>query len=687
MGFAMASSRTRLKQRAALVVLCLVVFGLCLAVAFVYGTSFAPPAARANVTVVEVAANKPPPPAPEPTPLPPQPATAPELSEAAKLALKREGYRNRLEKLGVKTPEFLWFQSERILIWAQVPESEQHTSEKRWYAETMRSVATPAAIEEWLTAYEAEYGECNAGREGEAPLTAILFRNSYAFRRWVWDNDRYTVPIWAGGLYHTKRDVSLVPADGYWVRILEVLRHETFHAFQFRCAPSCSDHSWFVEGSASWVERADIRNGKLQRGDWEIRAYYGYFRYLLRCGVTLDIRRLMKLSPQEFYADPMVNYLASYLLVDYILDRSDLRPVYFEYWKLMRAGKSADAAFEATFGKLDLEALNKRFLQRVRSSPVNYQMPRMTRDAATAAAPNAALPMPQLSEETDDDPPDEALEKLKGAGFDVERDYPIDGAVEKIVICIDSSKPSGIEGMDLSKFGRWLGCCSYSTEMYLRPEAYGLPTDPPFSLRVLYILVQSVLDGKEAAFSSATGFKPDAELVEHIRTWASGAIEFKSIRECYQAAVRAYAGPALNGRPAVTLLDFRSDIVRCSGAAGELASVEMMFDRLQTERERTKAAGSDTSDWSKALLEACALAGEKRTAVLFFTNSAPSGAQTGDSSALCADVLNAWKRSGATKHTKLILIGAPGAQHETLGDLAKLIPASRRDDWVARFGK
>lgn len=674
----MPSSRTSLKQRAALAVLSLVVFASCLGGAFVYGTSFAPPATRGNLTIIEAAQNKPAPPVPEATPPAPQPVAAPELSEAAKLALKREEYRNRLEAMGIKAPAYRWFQSERVLVWAQLPDPKSDARDEEWYTSTYPNAASPAMLENWLSAFEADYGECDAGRNGQPPVTAIVFRRDYDFRRWVWQNENYTVPSWAGGLYLHSRDVALVPCGEYWRSDADVLCHEVFHAFQFRCAPTCSNHSWFVEGSASWVQRAEIHNGKLRRGTWDIRGYYGYLRYLLRCGVKVDVRDLFALSPEQFYANPLVNYLAAYLLVDFILEHEELRAVYFEYWKLLRSGKSADDAFRATFGKLDLEALNKRFIGRVRTTPVSYFLPRLICDAPRAKAPNQPLPMPELTEEQDDEGVDVALQKLKEAGFDINRPFPIDRPMERVAICADSSEPASIENLNQRAFNRWLNCCNWATDMYSRPQSFGLPQEPPLSLAVLFILIESVLDGKEAAFCEATGIRLPKDLPEYLRAWASGEIEFKTMRECYVAAANAYLGGQQQSVVNLVVLDFRSDVISSEGWRPTTGKLEQVFDSVQRARKRANKEKETGCDWFKALSAAATSVSDRRGIVLFFTHSRPGG-ETGA-------ILDEWRRK-AGRRTSLLLVGAPGADAAALEEIAKLAPGAKLDDWQIRFGK
>ena len=291
------------------------------------------------------------------------------LIEGSATAGDLSGFQDHF-RAGFKSPEIdrtSWenTDAERVSIWrrpdATLPDEETDDQKGVPLKRRRQETVDQKAVTSWLEAIEAEFGKTEiSAKDGAKPLDILIFEDPSQFHKFALKRLRIEIPVWSAGFYSSGWEVVAVPVNPK-VCMAEVLRHEMFHAVQSRLARKSLLIPWFSEGTAEWLDKAPPVNGVLQTNNSFASMAYGYLGNLVKNGLELRLRKFMQLTLEDFYANPKMSYLMAYCLVDFLRGEEDYRPVYFEFWELLKEGVDAGNAFARTFGSLDFEALVRRF--------------------------------------------------------------------------------------------------------------------------------------------------------------------------------------------------------------------------------------------------------------------------------------------------------------------------------------
>lgn len=582
----------------------------------------------------------------------------------------------------------------------------------------------------WLEAMEFEYGKTNFGMAPDnLPFDMVIFGSSAEYQDFSRRRLRLNVPSWSAGFYSTAWDVACAPVLEN-TSLAEVLRHEMFHGLQAHLAPHSLLVPWFAEGSAEWLDKAPPQGNQLRTHRDFAGAAYGYLATLIDQGYELNLREFLALDMPAFYARPELHYLTAYCFVDFLRNEEDLREVYFQFWKLMVGGASADAAFDRSFGLHDLDEIQRRFLAKLRAAPRTTRAPRFTHDGA----PEFFDRMPaRLSGDTAPVQPGkvsdawyEVLGKLEAAGFSVAANGYLRGNYDRIVIAIDhtQSMDQRLDSavFDFDALGRWLFSMRYAGTLSLKRTTLGADNEEEVPPAVLMTLVDAVLTGRSEAFVAASGIKVGPEVEKDIRTnWDRSDLQGRFIdrypkRELARITAESIAWywGTRQEQANVTVVDFNtaahtgtiSAPFSVKGQVSVRTPIQTLFRDLERKhRTPNGLAGADT-DWWQALqqaLEAAGAGGSNRVACMFFTDGPNSAGfyghlETGrndelymrDQKTMARSFAEAWINAGLGEQgttSVMQLVALPGAEAQGLEEITAACPQAKLDAWWPRFKK
>ncbi|MCC6466428.1 MAG: hypothetical protein IT463_13900 [Planctomycetes bacterium] len=588
----------------------------------------------------------------------------------------------------------------------------------------LQETVTAAVATSWLEALEAEFG--NANFDSDRPLDVVVFPDPPAYLDFSQKRLRLNVPAWSSGFYSPGWEVICLPLRPD-VCTAEVVRHEMFHALQDRLAPASLLVPWFAEGTAEWLDKSPPENGHLVTLDGFRALAWGYLATLVDRGMKLDLPGLLALDLAGFYANPELNYLLAYVFVDFVRGEEDLRPVYFEFWNLMRGGTDPQSAFARTFGVLDMEDLTRRMLDRMRRSPRSLEPPRFSHDVPEqfferAPAKLGGAPTPAAREDVIAGGWFDVLGKLEKAGFDTGRLSFLKGDFDVLVVAIDHSESMELrldaETFDFEAFSRWLFAVRFAGTLTINRTAPSGPRNEEVPPEVLITLVDSVLTGRVKAFEEASGIVVSDKLQKDIAgnydrfEWKPAMLQKMRKREiCLQTAQSiAWYWGVRQDKARVAVVDFHAEALSKQGelnfARTSFTPLERLFKETeQANKNRPGMAGADT-DWWKALRGVLGAASElqaRRVACLFFTDGPNSTGQYGhlesgrrddlyqrDQEQMAQAFAGDWSSAGLGREDQpsvLQFVALPGAEAQGLEHFTAACPQARLDAWAQHFAK
>jgi tetratricopeptide (TPR) repeat protein len=158
------------------------------------------------------------------------------------------------------------------------------------------------------------------------------------------------------------------PVGSLYQDSMDTMFHEGFHQFLDYFVADAP--YWFNEGIAEYFGPSEIVPGsggrKLRIGVVVKERGEGMTRYaVIRAALAgkrkerpTPIRELLKLDGEAFMKSADLHYAESWSFVHFLMHGSPAgKGLLLGYFKALRAGKDADAAFDETFGKVDLDAL------------------------------------------------------------------------------------------------------------------------------------------------------------------------------------------------------------------------------------------------------------------------------------------------------------------------------------------
>lgn len=658
-----------------------------------------------------------------------------DISPAEWDMLVEEGIR-QFRRPDVATEAHRIERSPRVAIWlrqgARLPpgENEAPPGVSIPLGRRLQEAVSAETAGRWLEAMESEYGRTDFGAApANLPFDIVIFGSAFEYQEYSRKRLGLNVPAWSAGFYSSVWDVACTPILET-TSLAEVLRHEMFHGLQAHLAPQSLLVPWFAEGSAEWLDKAPPQGGKPRTHRDFASAAAGYLATLVDQGYVLNLREFLALDVPAFYARPELHYLLAYCFVDFLRAEEDLREVYFRFWKLMVEGATAQNAFDRSFGLLDLDDLQRRFLARLRASPRNSRAPRFTHDGAPeffdrmpARLEGHAAP---AAEGKISDAWYEILGKLEAAGFSVPSTTYLRGSYDRVVIAIDHTE-SMDQRMDPKLFdhdalGRWLFSMRYAGTLSLKRATPAGDNEEEVPPAVLMTLVDAVLTGRTEAFVAASGIKIGPEVEKDIRTnWERSDLQGRVLEHYRRRELARITAESIlwywatrQTEADVTVADFHVAVqtrslkaaFRTKGQVSQRTPVQDLFRELE-QRHRAPAglSGADT-DWWQALQTVVAQAAGsdgKRVACLLFTDGPNSTGFYGHLEAgrndeiymrdqrnmarAFAELWNASGLGGDGATSVMQLVALPGAEAQGLEELTVACPQARLDAWWPRFRK
>lgn len=642
----------------------------------------------------------------------------------------------RFLKPDVATDAHIIERAPRVAIWlrqgARLPkgESEAPPGVSIPLGRRLQEGVNAEVATRWLEAMESEYGKTDFGAApANLPFDMVLFGSAAEYQDYSRRRLALNVPSWSAGFYSNAWDVACSPILET-TSLAEVLRHEMFHGLQAHLAPHSLLIPWFSEGSAEWLDKAPPLGGTLRTHKDFASAAYGYLATLIDQGYTLNLREFLALDMQSFYARPELHYLFAYCFVDFLRTEDDLREVYFKFWKLLVEGASAENAFDRSFGLLDLDDIQRRFLARLRAAPRNTRAPRFTHDGAPdffdqmpARLEGAATP---AVEGKVNDAWFEVLGKLEAAGFNVAATGYLKGDYDRIVVAIDHSESMDqrldAETFDHEALGRWMFSMRYAGTLSLKRTTVSGDASEEVPPAVLMALVEAVITNKTEAFVAASGIKVGPEVEKDIRTgWERSDLQGKYLEKFRKRDLARLCAESIawywgtrQDQANVTVVDFHTTAqsgskqaaFRTKGQQSAGSPIQDLFRDLELKNKApTGMTGADT-DWWQALQKVLAGAGEggsTRVACMFFTDGPNSAGFFGhleagrndelymrDQKTMAQAFAEAWNNAGlGTEGTTSVMqfVALPGAEAQGLEEVTVTCPQAKLDAWWPRFKK
>ncbi len=201
------------------------------------------------------------------------------------------------------------------------------------------------------------------GDEGDATRRAqvIVFQTEEAYKTYaeLTMNDRAEHSL---GYFHPHyQQLLFFEAGGDREATLRVTRHEAFHHFVRHIVPNIP--IWANEGMAEYFGASAVdESGRVRETGLIQVGRLANLRQAFELGFEgVAFADVMTMSQAEFYAQPLgpIHYAQAWSMVHFFFSRPDTEAALKSYIGELRDGASTEAAFEATFGQLDLDALQK----------------------------------------------------------------------------------------------------------------------------------------------------------------------------------------------------------------------------------------------------------------------------------------------------------------------------------------
>jgi len=642
----------------------------------------------------------------------------------------------RFRKPDVATEAYLIERSARVAIWlrqgARLPqgETEAPPGVSIPLGRRLQEGVNAETAARWLEAMESEYGKTDFGAAPSGlPFDIVIFGSAAEYQEFSRRRLGLNVPNWSAGFYSNAWDVACAPVLET-TSLAEVLRHEMFHGVQAHLAPQSLLVPWFAEGSAEWLDKSPPLNDVLRTHKDFASAAYGYLATLIDQGYTLNLREFLALEVQAFYARPELHYLTAYCFVDFLRTEDDLREVYFKFWKLMVEGASASNAFDRTFGLLDLDDVQRRFLARLRAAPRNTRAPRFTHDGAPeffdnmpARLDGAATP---AVEGKVSDAWFEVLGKLEAAGFNVAATGYLKGDYDRIVVAIDHTETMELrldpKSFDFDALGRWMYSMRYAGTLSLKRTSVSGDTQEEVPPAVLMALVEAVITDKTDEFVAASGIKIGPEVEKDILNgWEKSDLQGKYLEKFRKRDLARMCAESIawywgtrQDQADVTIVDFHTDALsatkksafRTKGQQSAGSPIQDLMREMELKNKFPQGMTGADTDWWQALQKTVAGAsedGSTRVACMFFTDGPNSAGfyghlETGrneetylrDQKTMAQAFAEAWQAAGLGAEgtiSVMQLVALPGAEAQGLEELTVACPQAKLDAWWPRFKK
>ena len=168
------------------------------------------------------------------------------------------------------------------------------------------------------------------------------------------------------GLFSPWYGQMILYEDAEAEETLNVIAHEGFHQYLLTVLPDGAP-IWFNEGMAEYVGATRIEKGKVVETGGIQEGRLRNLKDALKYGwKPLPFAEIMQESRAEFYGvNAAFKYAQAWSMIHFFMkgDSGKWRPVLKEYIERLAAGDTAEEAYEATFAKQDLAALQKAWHQ------------------------------------------------------------------------------------------------------------------------------------------------------------------------------------------------------------------------------------------------------------------------------------------------------------------------------------
>ncbi|MHC4839357.1 MAG: vWA domain-containing protein [Planctomycetota bacterium] len=655
------------------------------------------------------------------------------LNDGTATTEENEGFQSQFNAL-FKNPDLAtesWerLDTTRVSMWQRstvaLPEAEIGDALDVPLKRRRQEAVNKLAVGGWLDAIEAEYGKAGfESKPGSKPLDILVFRDPDQYREFALKRLRIEIPKWSAGFFTSGWEVVAVPVNPK-VCLAEVIRHEMFHALQSRLAPKSLTIPWFSEGTAEWLDKAPPENGVLQTNSIFANMAYGYLGNLIQNGLKLKLRAFMNLQLKDFYANPKMNYLMAYCLVDFLRTEEEYRPIYFEFWELLKQGIENDMAFARTLGGLDFESLTRRFKDRIAKAPTRRAAPRFLNDPKVdyldqMPAVLPTVPVPTANEGEIAPGWYDALEKLEQHGFDTSKATYLAEQYDELVVAVDSSETMGSRikdpTFDFDALSRWLFSMRYAPSLKLTRKSKDGKRNEAVPPAIIMTLVESVILDKVDDFKSATGISVSSKIQSDIKKgWKGFVLNSKTLMKASKRELARYTAESIawywgvrQNKSRVTVIDFnskvvvKSDSVTFAKSSNPLAS---LFKQTESNKPPKYSDGVDC-DWWAALQKIINIGsenGSKKFAFIMLTDGPNSSGTYGhteggrdpdqyllDQQKMAKLFSEDWQMANlgaANRPSVLQIVAMPGAEGEGLDELPKACPQARLDEWIPRFKK
>ena len=634
------------------------------------------------------------------------------------------------EKPDVAATAYTIDAGQRTAIWlregAVIPESEPATlTEGVPLGRRLQEDVSQEILTRWLAAIEQEYGHADFGERG-LPLDVVIFPGLEEYLTFSRKRLSLEVPKWSAGYYSSRWDVICIPVMTT-TSLAEVIRHEMFHAVQAHRAPQSILVPWFSEGSAEWLDKAPPDPG-LRTLETFAAGAYGYLRALIDQGLQLDLKAFLSLGLQDFYQNPELNYLIAYCFVDFCRAEEDLRALYFEFWQLMCDGVGSDNAFARTFGGLDFDDLQRRFLARINGFPKSTTPPRFSHDAPAEHFDSVPAKLtggvaPPVNEGEISQGWFKVLGELQERGFDTSRASFIKGDYDRIVVAVDHSESMReritTEGFDFDALSRWLFSLRYAGTLAFTRKSPDGTTNEEVPASVLLTMVDSVLTGRIDEFIATAGINVGQQIQDDIlASYKKFDLSANKLRTMAKRDIARHTAESVawywgtrQDSAEVVIVDFNLDVqteqengkFTGSGFNSSSSPLSKLFAKTAGHSAPEGSHGADT-DWWGAFQSLVNSAGEKgtgRTACMFFTDGANSLGFYGhlesgrdetqyflDQEKLAEALKLEWDNAGLgydSETSVLQLFALPGAEGQGLDFITQKVTQAKLDDWSTHF--
>ncbi len=627
---------------------------------------------------------------------------------------------------GVTSDSFELQQGRRVALWLRqgaslpAPEALSDAGAHIPITRRLQETVDVAAATSWLAAMEAEFGATTYG-VGNLPLDVVLLANQSEYLAFTRQRLRLAVPAWSAGMFSSGWQVVCMPITEA-LCVAEVLRHEMFHAVQARLAPESLLVPWFAEGTAEWLDKAPPSGGKLRTHATFAASAWGYLAVLIEGGLRLNLREFLTLDQEAFYRNPQLHYLLAYCWVDFARTEEDLRPLYYEFWSLLKQGVGREQAFARTFGGLDLEEVAARMLERARKSARNPVAPRFAHDAHESALdilPPTLTGAPGAPGDADqiDSGWFGVVSELQRRGFDTARAAALDTNYDLLVIAIDSSETMAqriaVPSFDWPAFARWVFALEKAGALTFNRGDSSSGEQVPAAVKLA--LIEAVLTGRVEEFTAATGVRVDKRLeselqddFERQRDLAAtlSALQRRDLCRRVAHSMSLYWGRQQN-QARVVVIDFNSAVAvevetgHLEGGPRDEGLISRLFEKTAGNAAGAGANGTDCDWWGalSGIAGAIQESGATAPAVLFFTDGPNSAGAYGhpesgrdderylaQQETMAKDFALQWQAlqpSGA----RLQLFALPGAEGQGLEYLPQHVADARLDVWSQRFNR